>query len=147
MDVERETNIKKETNGALPKSSSQEKKGNRTCIIGVAIAAVFVLHFAWQVSFIQRGNLRITEDALNSARLDVMPVETAPVEVQPTEKTAEVKLESTVKKSETEETAKSVIPVKYVPPENKSLPVEMKKKTAREPAERLRRAEKLLTGS
>ncbi|MCY7346553.1 MAG: hypothetical protein LH614_10090, partial [Pyrinomonadaceae bacterium] len=111
MDVDRKLNPKKETNGAPPKSSSKTKNAKRPYIIGAAIIAVFAVHFAWQVSFIQRGNLRITEDALNNARLDVMPVE-----VQPNEKTVEVKLESTAKKSETEEIAKSVVPVKYVPP-------------------------------
>lgn len=104
--------------------------------------AVFVVHFAWQISFIQRGNLQIAEDALNNARLDV-----APVEVQPTEKTVEVKPKLTAKKSEIEETAKSVVPVRYLPAENKRQPIELKKKMAREAtAERLRRAEKLLTG-
>lgn len=142
MDVDRKLNPKKETNGAPPKSSSKTKNAKRPYIIGAAIIAVFAVHFAWQVSFIQRGNLQIAEDALNSARLDV-----APVEVQPTEKTVEVKSELTAKKLEMEETAKSVVPVKYLSPENKRPPVEVKKNVAREPtAERRRRAEKLLTG-
>ncbi len=141
MDVDRKLNPKKETNGAPPKSASKKKR-KHPYIIGAAIITVFTVHFAWQVSFIQKGNLRVTEDILNSARLDV-----APVEVQPDEKAVEDKPELAANKLEVEETAKNVVPVKYVPPENKRPPVEMKKNAAREPtAERLRRAEKLLTG-
>ena len=74
MDIDRKLNPKKETNGAPPKSASKKKR-KHPYIIGAAIITVFTVHFAWQVSFIQKGNLRVTEDILNSARLDVAPVD------------------------------------------------------------------------
>ncbi len=129
-------------NYSLSKNSLNKEKEKRSYKIAAAILAVFVIHLAWQFSFVARENLRITEAVMNDARLDVLPVES-----QPNEKAAEVRPDLAVKRTAVEEVAESVVPVKYSPTENNRPPVEVKKKAAREPrSERLRRAEKLLTG-
>ncbi len=142
MRFNRNQSLKKEAGGAPPNNSPTKEKGRRRYKITAAILAIFVLHFAWQFSFIQRENLRMAEDSLNTARLDVLPVEDQTA-VEP----VEITTETAAKTSVVERTVKSVVPVKYTPPENNRPPVELKKKAAREPrSERLRRAEKLLTG-
>ena len=142
MSFERRRNLRKKTVGTSPEILPTAKKGRRPYKIAAAILAIFAVHFAWQFSFIQKENLRIAQDSLNNARLAVLPVET-----QPEEKTAEIKPDLTPKKTAVEETAKNVVRVKYSPPENNRPPVEVKKNPASQPrSERLRRAEKLLTG-
>jgi hypothetical protein len=141
MNFEPNQNPKKQINGRQPKNSLTEKKWKPPYRIAAAILAVFVLHFVWQVSFIQKENLRIVEDSLNVVRLDVLPVESPP-----NEKTVEISSNSAAKKKEVENVSKSV-PIKYTPSEHKSLRPQVKKKTALDPTSaRLRRAEKLLTG-
>lgn len=142
MSFDKNQNQKKDTRGARTENARAAVKRARGYKIAAAILAIFVLHFVWQFSFIQRENLRVTEDSLGSARFDV-----APVESQPNVTPAEIKTDLTAKKTRVKETVKKVTPVKYSPPESKSPPIEPKKKAAREPkSERLRRAEKLLTG-
>jgi hypothetical protein len=145
MNFERNQNPKLEANGAQRKNSLTENKGKRPYKIAAAILAVLVLHFAWQFSFVQKENTQVAEDSLNFVRLDVLPVESLLKE-----KTVESGTDSTAKKTEAENVSKSGVPIKYSPPAYKSTRSAVKtvkKKTAREPrSERLRRAEKLLTG-
>ncbi len=141
MNLEPDQNSKKQTNGKQMKNSLTEKKGKRTYKIAAAILTVFVLHFAWQVSFVQKENLRVVEDSLNVGHLNVLPAKNLPDEVP-----IEISSNSTAKKKEIENVPKSM-PIKYSPPEHKSPRPQVKKKTALDlRSARLRRAEKLLTG-
>ena len=131
-----------EASGTQPKSLLAEKKGKRPYKIAATILAVLVLHFTWQFSFVQKENLRIAEDSLNVLPLDVLPIESLT-----NKKNVEISPNLAEKKTEAAAIPKSVMPVKFSPIENKSPQSQVKKKAARDPkAERLRRAEKLLTG-
>lgn len=141
MNLEPDQNSIKQTNGKRTKNSLTEKKGRRTFKIAAAILTVFVLHFAWQVSFVQKENLRVVEDSLNVVHLNVLPAENLPDEIP-----VEIGSDSTAKKKEIENLPKSM-PIKYSPPEHKSSRPLVEKKTALNlRSARLRRAEKLLTG-
>ena len=123
------------------KNSMTNKNKRRRYKIVAAILAVFVLHFAWQFSFVQKENLRVTENSIKNSRIEVLPVES-----QPKEDVAEIKPDL-VEKIEANETPKNSLPIKFSPPENKREQAELKKNPPRESkSERLRRAEKLLTG-
>lgn len=124
-----------------PNNSTAKKKKRRSYKIVAAIAAVFVLHFAWQFSFVQKENLRVVEDSLKNAQIEVLPVE-----IQPKADVAEIKT-SLAEKIVDEKAPKNSLPIKFSPPENKRQQTELKKNPSRESKSvRLRRAEKLLTG-
>ena len=153
---------RKEITDTQPENSPTGGKAKRPYIIAAAILAVFLTHAAWQFSFVQGEKLRITEDVMNNAQLEVLPAATQPDEkaveaetvltaekvtvVETVQETAQKTVQKAVQKTGAEP-ARSVVAVRYAPPENNRRTVETKKKTAREPrSERLRRAEKLLTG-
>lgn len=142
MKFKRQLSPKLTASGAVPDKSFVKRERRRIYLIAAAILAVFVVHFAWQFSFVQKENLRIAEDSMNDAQLN------APVaDVPPIEETVEIKTDSAPKKPIIEEPAKSVLPAKYAPPPVKTPSPEMNKKAVRDlRSERLRRAEKLLTG-
>ncbi len=142
MNFDRKQNPKQQTVAARSEKSLAGKKRKRVYQIVTAILTVFVAQFVWQFSFIQRENQRIAEDSLNSAK-----IEAASVESPSGEETVAPPPESTAKKAEPAKTARTSVPVKYSPPENKSPQSEMKDKMKRESlSARRRRAEKLLTG-
>ena len=141
MNFEADQNPKKQTNGKEAKNFLSEKKGKRTFKIAAAILTVFVLHFAWQFSFVQKENLRVVEDSLKVVHHNVLPVE-----ILPKEKPVEIGSNLTAIKKEVENIPKSM-PIKYSPPEPKSSRPQVKKKTPLDlRSARLRHAEKLLTG-
>lgn len=124
-----------------PKKPTANKKKARRYKIVAAILAVFVLHFAWQFSFVQKENLRAVEDSLKNSQIEVLPAES-----QSKEEVAEIKTDL-AEKIENQEVPKNSLPIKFSPPENKLQQAELKKNSPRESrSERLRRAEKLLTG-
>ena len=124
----------------LNNTMANKKKGRRYKIVA-AILAVFVLHFAWQIWFVQKENLRAVEDSLKNSQIEVLPVER-----QPKEDVPEIKIDL-AEKIENEKVSKNSLPIKFSPPENKRPQTELKRNPARESkSERLRRAEKLLTG-
>lgn len=157
---------RKEITDTQPENSPTGGKAKRPYIIAAAILAVFLTHAAWQFSFVQGEKLRITEDVMNNAQLEVLPAATQPDEkaveaetvltaekvtvVETVQETAQKTAQKTVQKAVQKtgaEPARSVVAVRYAPPENNRRTVETKKKIVREPrSERLRRAEKLLTG-
>lgn len=107
-------------------------------IIGAVILAITVMHFVLQISFIQKENLRA--------------VETAPEIVQPPEQAVQV-IEINPKEYEVRKVEIITIPevVQPVAPrQTEAAPVRIpsRKKPVRESrAERLRRAERILTGA
>ena len=106
---------------------------NHYTIAGAAILAIIVVHFVLQFTFIQSENFR---SALTS-----MPPE--PIK----EKSVEIKTDHEAGKSDIVTMPKTVAPT--APPQRKIVPSQtvVKKKEPRESrAERLRRAEKILTG-
>lgn len=141
MNANRNKNLQKKADGRQPVKTSNDNRGRRRYKIAAAILAVFVLHFAWQFSFIQSENQRIVVNSLNEAKL-----EPAPVEIQTVAEIAADKPASAVKNERIREAARNIVPAQFSPPDNQPPPA-TKKKAAREPTQkRLRRAEKLLTG-
>lgn len=137
---------KRRTSSASQKSVSLSYK-----IAGAAVLLVLVTHFVWQFSFIQKENLRAAETDFQAT----LPIEKSAAN-EPNQLSAEIKTEVPPKPIENElieEDEESPKPIKIVKievpsvkraTETKAVP---KNKSAREThAERLRRAEKLLTG-
>lgn len=114
-------------------------------VIGAGILGVAFLHFGLQMIFIQKENLRSVETAVEIENKNIPQIE----ENLPVENVIEVKPEQfAVKEIEIvkpSETAKTAVrrQKEVAAPERKAV----KKKEANEPrADRLRRAERLLTG-
>ena len=128
-----------------PQDLKARKPGRkRYKIAGAAIFAILVLHTIWQFSFIQSENLRAAEAEIETLKLEKLPVsigeDEPPVKVNPVYE---------AKKSDVVISPKIVQPAAYRQPETKIAlpPIMPKKKPAVESkSERLRRAEKLLTG-
>ena len=124
-------------------NSVPEKSGRkRYKIAGAAIFVILVLHSIWQFSFIQSENLRAAEAELNTIQLEKLPVafkkDKPPVEVKPVYQ---------AKKSDVVISPKAVQPATFRQSEIKPAPPTPKKKPVSESkTQRLRRAEKLLTG-
>ncbi len=152
-------------------SLSQKKSGQkRYMVAAAAIFAVLVLHSVWQFSYIQTENLRTAEESMQIAdesvqtiqpvqpvQLDQLVIETEsnePSVEQETEKQIvetksayEAKPVYKAKEPEIIDSEKTIQKAAYRQNEPKSAPPIVKKKAAPESkAERLRRAEKLLTG-
>lgn len=131
-----------ESSVAQPDNSFAGKSGKKRYKLAAAIFAVFVLQFVWQFSFIQSENLRRVENSLKNIQLEDLPVE-----IKTDDKPVEVKTDYAEKKSEIKNPAKNILPIAFPQPENKPVREIIKPKTSRETkTERLRRAEKLLTG-
>ena len=131
-----------ELNPEPPNSVAGKPGRKRYKIAGAAIFAILVLHSVWQFSFIQSENLRAAEAELKTIQLEKLPVavkkDKPPVEVKPVYE---------AKKSDVVISPKAVQPATYRQSETKPAPPTPKKKPFPESkAERLRRAEKLLTG-
>jgi eukaryotic-like serine/threonine-protein kinase len=131
-----------ELNNEPPYSVSGKSGRKRYKIAGAAIFAILVLHSVWQFSFIQSENLRAAEAELKTIQLEKLPVpvkkDKPPVEVKPVYE---------AKKSDVVISPKAVQPATYRQSEIKPAPPTPKKKAVSESkSERLRRAEKLLTG-
>ena len=137
---------------------SEKNSSSRYKIAGAAVLLVLVTHFVWQFSFIQEENLRAAEtefeliQPIGKPGADDQNKRAAEIETEAPIKTIEPEI---VQEDDDEESPKPIKIVKTVQPsvrrqsETKSVP---KNKAAREMpvretrAERLRRAEKLLTG-
>jgi hypothetical protein len=127
------------------KAESPEEKNNQPWLsrtvfkrrntIGIAaILVVGILHFAFQISFIQTEKRQVAEAPAKIEPARAQPAESKPVEFEATK-------------------ADIVLPEKTAPqtrqrqPETAPAKMQLKKKEAIEPrAARLRRAEKILTG-
>ncbi len=126
-----------------PLNSGSGKSGRkRYKIAGAAIFAILVLHSVWQFSFIQSENLRAAEAELKTIQPEklLVPVkkDKPPVEVKPVYE---------AKKSDAVISPKTVQPATYRRSEIKpAAPTPKKKPVLESKTERLRRAEKLLTG-
>lgn len=110
-------------------------------IAGAAILAVIILHFVSQFIFFQSEKISPKTEAINHRSVEIEP------EIEPI---AEFTTESAAKKPSPVRKPETVAPTVTVQPEIKPAPpsrVVIKKKEPRQSrAERLRRAEKLLTG-
>ena len=135
----------------ITKLSKKSKQRNyKFKVAGAAMFAVLVLHLVWQFSFVQSENLRDTETALKTIQPTAPPsqpeineLSSEPKAVnQPDQINADFKAKTNIVNSE-----KTVQKARYERSEAKSEPPKVKKKAVRESkTERLRRAEKLLTG-
>lgn len=117
---------------------------NHYTIAGAAIFAIIVLHFVFQFTFIQSENFR---SALISIQPE--PIREKSLEIKIEENTSKLdknikKVDGNVSKIETINSPKTVAPQqpKIIP----SKTVVEKKEPRETRAERLRRAEKILTG-
>lgn len=136
------THLADDLSNTHTKNSYAEKPKKKRYKMAAAIFAIFVLQFVWQFSFIQSEKLRNVEKILKNIQIEELPVE-----IKTDEKPVEVKTDYAEKKSEVKSPAKNIQPIVYSQPENKPVQEIIKKKTSRETkSERLRRAEKLLTG-
>lgn len=129
-------------------------------LAGAAIFAVLVMHFVWQFSFIQKENLRNVETSLKSTEPDVPLTQPQIAEVKPEirkdQQPDELQSEKPLVEVETAPEAKKIVensaeknsqPAEFRQPVGKKISPAINKKAVRESAaERLRRAEKLLTG-
>jgi cytoskeletal protein RodZ len=120
-----------------PSVLSKLTRRNNT-IAGAAILAVIVLHFVSQFVFFQGENPAPKIEAINQPIAEIKS-ENAPV--------AEIKTESEAKKPEIADAPDAIPPIVQPEPKNAPSRVVIKKKESRESrAERLRRAERILTG-
>ena len=111
-------------------------------IAGATIFVILVLQSMWQFSFIQSENLRLAEVSLKAS----IPVE-PPIKIETNKPPVEITTVNKAKKSDVVDSEKIVQKITYRQTEIKSAPPEIRKKAVPESkAERLRRAEKLLTG-
>lgn len=127
-----------------PQNFNARKPGHkRYKIAGAAIFAILVLHTIWQFSFIQSENLRAAE-----AELETIKPEKLPVPIKESEPPVKVNSVYQAKKSDVVISPKTVQPAAYRQSETKIAPPPMlkKKPVVESKSERLRRAEKLLTG-
>lgn len=110
---------------------------------GAAIFAIIILHFVSQFIFFQDEKISPRTEAINHRSVEIEPA------IQPqSEPIAEFKTEPVAKKPLPAKMPKAVAPP-VVQPERKPAPsraIVRKKETRESRAERLRRAEKLLTG-
>ena len=122
----------------------------RYAAAAVAIAAVIVLHFVFQFSFIQKQNLRLAEESVRSAPLDALPDEKPEPRQEAEKEIIETKNRDYESKFEGVKAKPKIVSTTPVrPPPEKSPPARKavkKKAPAESRAERLRRAEKILTG-
>lgn len=111
-------------------------------IAGATIFIILVLQSIWQFSFIQSENLRLAEVSLKAS----IPVE-PPIKIETGKPPVEITTVNKAKKSDVVDSEKTVQKITYRQTEIKPAPPEIRKKAVPESkAERLRRAEKLLTG-
>ena len=139
--------------GQSPQSYLSAKSGNkRYKIAGAAIFAVLVLHTVWQFSYIQSENLRTTEASLKVvppfAPLTEIKTIEPPVESKKDDQPVEVKPVYRTKNADVINSTKTVQKAIYrlAEPVAPAPPASVKKKAAESKSERLRRAEKMLTG-
>ncbi len=145
------------------KSAPDKSSASRYKIAGAAVLVVLVAHFIWQFSFIQNEYLRAAETSAEAAQPVVSSAEAnaAPQiaetknEFSPPPNTIDFAAKSPeITNPETDEDEKTPKPIKIVQPAGKrqtetdrNVKSAPKNKLPRETAsERLRRAEKLLTG-
>lgn len=137
-------------NAEQPESADNfgKSRQKRYKVAGAAICGMIVLHFAWQFSFIQSEKLRAAESAVKA----VLPEKTA-VEIEKNQPVISEKNEliepiENMKNSGDFSSEKAAQPKVYRQSETKPAPSETvrKKEIPESKNERLRRAEKLLTG-
>lgn len=129
------------------KTSNFKKSTKYYATIGAGILGIAFVHFGLQMTYIQRENLRSYEAAVETNKIEVPQTE----ENIPAEKTIEIKPEQVVIKEKEIEIIKVPEVSKAVPrrqseavaPEKRNV---RKKDTTETRTERIRRAEKLLTG-
>jgi serine/threonine protein kinase len=129
-------------NNLPPQRISGKSRQTRYKIAGGAILAMIILHFVWQFSFIQSEKLRVVETLVTP----VQPEKLLP-DVKTAKQTVAVKPDLVAENSAPINSEKIVQPTTVRQSEIKSAPVMPKKKAILESKnDRLRRAEKLLTG-
>ena len=127
-------------------NNSGKSRKKRYKMAGAAIFAMIILHFAWQFSFIQSEKLRAAETSVKAVLPEKTLVEAEkeqPLELQQNELIQPV---DETKNSGDFNSEKAVQPNLYQELETKTAANSKKKTIPESKAERLRRAEKLLTG-
>jgi CheY-like chemotaxis protein len=133
--------IRKKFNQNQIQKHNSRKSGNRPLLISAAIFIVCVIHFVSQVTFFQKENTLTKQETLQIETQQSSKANTQNQQSYETEKQYEAKtldIETKIEKA---------IPV--TPPKTKIVPsrIGLKKQERRETrAERLRRAERVLTG-
>jgi hypothetical protein len=134
------------------KTDKNHKSYVQHTLIGTAIFSIIILHFVWQFAFFQNAELRsekITPPNLANKTNVAAEINAVEVKTNAEVKAVEGKTEQAAKKPERVKAAAAVPVAPVIRAEPKIAPAKMiiKKKEFREStAERLRRAEKLLTG-
>ena len=127
------------------KSSSFKKSTKYYATIGAGILGIAFLHFGLQMTYIQKENLRSYEAAVETNKIEVPQTE----ENIPAEQTVEIKPEQVVIKEievvKAPEISKTV-PRRQAEPAAPEKRVVKKKEATETRSERIRRAEKILTG-
>lgn len=127
------------------KSSNLKKSTKYYATIGAGILGIAFLHFGLQMTYIQRENLRSYEAAVETNKVEVPQIE----ENIPAEQTVEIKPEQfAIKEIEVirnPEVTKTV-PRRQIEPVVPEKRVVRKKEATETRTERLRRAERILTG-
>lgn len=127
------------------KSSNLKKSTKYYATIGAGILGIAFLHFGLQMTYIQRENLRSYEAAVETNKVEVPQIE----ENIPAEQTVEIKPEQfAIKEIEVirnPEVTKTV-PRRQIEPVVPEKRIVRKKEATETRTERLRRAERILTG-
>jgi len=105
--------------------------------IGAAILAVIVLHFVSQFVFFQSEKPAPKIEAVNQPSVEIK-TENEPI--------AEIKIESEAIKTDVAEAPEAAQPIVQPEPKNAPSRIVRKKESRESRAERLRRAERILTG-
>jgi serine/threonine protein kinase len=145
--LEKDFNLNTAQSKELDNSSGKTQQ-RRYKVAGAAICAMIVLHFFWQFSFIQSEKLRTAETAIKESMPEktVMESEKDQPRIE-LEKDESIQSVDELKNSGDINSEKAIQPSDDTQAETKSAPTDSKKKTTPESKnERLRRAEKLLTG-
>ncbi len=131
-------------------NSSAKSRQTRYKIAGAAICAVIVLHFVWQFSFIQSEKLRAAQNSVIAVTpdktLNKIQQNQPPLDLKNDESSQSAPVYD-AKNSDLINSEKVIEPAAKRQTETKSAPLVPAKKAVPESKnERLRRAEKLLTG-
>jgi len=142
--AEREIVLKPIKAANLEKANNQSRLSKtifkrRNAIGIVAILAIGVLHFVFQISFIQSEKTQVAENPVKIETISEQPAEIKPAEIKPAE--------FEVKKADIILPPKPAPQIKQRQTEIAPAKPQLKKKdSAPTKSERLRRAEKILTG-
>jgi serine/threonine protein kinase len=145
--LEKDFNLNTAQSKELDNNSGKTQQ-RRYKLAGAAICAMIVLHFFWQFSFIQSEKLRTAETAIK----ENLPEKTV-IEAEKDQPRIELEKDESIETVDESKDSGDINSEKAIelPADNqaetKSAPTDSKKKTTPESKnERLRRAEKLLTG-